>query len=106
MNWVQNVCKKYQQKSLAFTPADNACEGVRQYMDSIWTVYGQYMDRRIARRRSGSMGFNIIWASTRETLTLLLANNKDTDQPAHTRSLISTLVIRYLKSILTRSDIS
>ena len=58
--------------------------------------------RREARRRPGSLGFNIIWASTRETLTLLLANNKGTDQPAHTRSLISTIVTRYLKSNVTR----
>ena len=38
------------------------------------------------------------------TLTLLLANNKGTDQPAHARSLVSAFVIRYLK--VTRSDIS
>ena len=29
------------------------------------------------------MGFNIIWASMRGTLTLLFANNKGADQPAH-----------------------
>ena len=34
-------------------------------------------------------GFNIIWASTRETLTDLLANKKVVDQPEHPRSLIS-----------------
>ena len=37
-----------------------------------------------------------------KTLTLLVANNKGTDQPAYPRSLISAFVIRYLK---TRSDI-
>ena len=30
------------------------------------------------------------------------ANNKGADQPAHTRSLISTFVIRYLESIISR----
>ena len=35
----------------------------------------------------------------------LLANNKGTDQPALTRSLISTFVIRSLKINVTRSDI-
>ena len=54
--------------------------------------------RRVARRRPGSLGFNIIWASMRETLNELLANNKGADQPAHPRSLISAFVIRYLKS--------
>ena len=34
-----------------------------------------------------------------EKLTLLHANNKDQDQPAHSHSLISTFVIRYLESI-------
>ena len=64
------------------------------------------VDRRVARRRPGSLGVNIIWAVTQKTLTLLLAKNKDADQPAHMRSLISTFVIRYLKSNVTRSDIS
>ena len=60
--------------------------------------------RRIARRRSGSLGFNMV--SMRDTLTLLLANNKGAYQPAHLRSLISAAVIRYLESNITRSDIS
>ena len=42
-------------------------------------------------------GFN--WASTLGNLTLLLAKNKGADQPAHPRSLISSHVICYLKSI-------
>ena len=50
-------------------------------------------DMRVARRRPGSLGFNIIWASTRETLTLLFANIKGADQPAHPRSLISAFII-------------
>ena len=33
-----------------------------------------------------------------KTLTLLLVNNKDTDQPAHPGSLISAFVICYLKT--------
>ena len=58
-------------------------------------------------RRPGNLGFNITWASTRETLTLLLANNKGIDQPAHTRSLVSAFVIlNDLKSKVARSDIS
>ena len=61
--------------------------------------------KREARRRPGSLGFFIISASTSETLTLLLANNKCANQPAHPRSLISTFVIRYLK-IKVRSDIT
>ena len=58
---------------------------------------------RVARRwgKPGSPGFNFIWASMRETLTLMLANNKFADQPAHPCSLISAFVIRYLKSKVT-----
>ena len=53
------------------------------------------------------MGFNIIWALTRDTLALLLANNKGADQPAHPGSLLSAFVICYLNnSKVTRSDIS
>ena len=52
------------------------------------------------------MGFNVTWSSMRDTLTLLLANNKGADQPAHPRSLISAFVIRYLKSKGTMSGIS
>ena len=47
-----------------------------------------------------------MWAPARETLTLLLANNKGTEQPARTSSLISAFIIRYLKSKVTESDIS
>ena len=61
-------------------------------------------NRHIVRGRPRSLGFNIIWALKQENLTLLLANNKGADQPAHTRSLTSTFVICYLKSEITRSD--
>ena len=54
--------------------------------------------RHVDRRRPGSLGFNIIWASMREFLTLLLANNKGTYQPVHPRSLISAFVKRILNS--------
>ena len=36
-----------------------------------------------------------------KNLTLLLANKKGADQPAHQRSLISAFVFRYLKSTVT-----
>ena len=42
----------------------------------------------------------------RDPSTLLLVNNKGADQPAHSRSLVSAFVIRYLKSKVTRSDVS
>ena len=58
----------------------------------------QNMGSRVARRRPGSLGFNTIWASMRETLTLLLVSNKGADQPAHPHSLISAFVTPYLKS--------
>ena len=45
-------------------------------------------DRRVARRRPGSFGFTDVRNS------LLFVNNKDADQPAHPRSLISDSVIR------------
>ena len=50
---------------------------------------------------SGSSLFSThIWASTRENLSLGFVNNTGTDQPAHPCRLISTFVIRYLKSII------
>ena len=55
------------------------------------------LSRRVARRKPGSLGFNFIWASIQETLTLLLTNNKGADQAAHLCSLIRAFVIRYLK---------
>ena len=58
------------------------------------------------RLRPGGLGFNAMCASMGETRTLLLSNNKRADQPAHPHSLISAFVLRYLKSKLTRSDIS
>ena len=39
---------------------------------------------------------------SRDILTLLHANNKVADQPAHPRSLVSTFVIRFLESIITQ----
>ena len=36
-------------------------------------------------------------STTRENLTMVHANNKGADQPAHPCSLISAFVIRYLK---------
>ena len=58
--------------------------------------------RHVARRRPRSIDFNIIRVSMREAL----ANNKDADQPAHPRRLINAFIIHYLKSKVTRSDIS
>ena len=51
-----------------------------------------------------SMG--IIWATSWENLFLSYANNKDADQPAHPRSLISVFVIRCLDSIIFLVSIS
>ena len=42
----------------------------------------------------------MIWASSWENLFMSYANNKDADQPAHPRSLISVFVIRCLASII------
>ena len=41
-------------------------------------------------------------ASSRESLILLHASNKGGDQPARSRSLISTFVIRFVKSIIAK----
>ena len=44
---------------------------------------------------------NYLWATPWENLFLLYANNKDADQPANPRSLISVFVIRCLDSVIT-----
>ena len=43
----------------------------------------------------------MIWTTTLENLTLLHANNKLVDQPAHPRSLISAIVLRSLDGMIT-----
>ena len=54
----------------------------------------------------------MIWASTRENLSSVIANNKGarsadagTDQTAQPHSLISAFVVRLLKSIILRLDL-
>ena len=69
-------------------------------------VVAKMVIMRVDRPRPGSLGFNIACALMQETLTLLLANNKGTDQPAHPCSLICAFVTCYLKRLVTRSDIS
>ena len=46
--------------------------------------------------------YRINWASMRENLSLRFANIKGADQPAHPCRLISTVVIRFLKSIRSK----
>ena len=43
-----------------------------------------------------------IWASTPENLSLGFKNNKGADQAAHPRRLISTFVIPFMKSIISK----
>ena len=43
---------------------------------------------------------DIRWASMRENLIFLHANNKGADQPAHSRSLLSAVVVRSLERIV------
>ena len=81
-------------------------EGGRQEDYNMCRLDVSDLYRRVATGRPGSLGFNAIWASMRETLTVMLANNKGADQPAHPRSLISAFVIRYLKCKVSRSDFS
>ena len=49
---------------------------------------------------------HMIWASSWENLFLPYANNKDADQPAHPRSLLSAFVVRCLDSIIPLFSIS
>ena len=43
-----------------------------------------------------------IWAFMRENLSRGFANIKGADQPAHSHSLISSFVIRFLESIISK----
>ena len=43
-----------------------------------------------------------IWASTRENLFSLFANNKGADQPAHPRYLVSAFAICLLECIISK----
>ena len=71
----------------------------------LYMTLSEYVSN-FSQAEARNMGFNIIWGSMRETLALLLANNKGRDQPAHPHSLISAFVIRYLKNKVTRSDMA
>ena len=42
------------------------------------------------------------WASTRKTLSSVIADNKGADQPVHLRSLVSAFGIRLLESIVSK----
>ena len=42
------------------------------------------------------------WALTRENLSLTFANNKGADQPTHLHRLISTFIIHFLESIISK----
>ena len=53
--------------------------------------------------------FETKWAMSWENLFMPYANNKGTDQPAHLRSLISTVVVHFLDStipVLAKPEIS
>ena len=45
---------------------------------------------------------DFIWASTRENLSLGFMNNTGADQSAHRCRLISTFVIRFFESIISK----
>ena len=59
--------------------------------------YGNSHDSHVYSYHTG-----YIWASTRENMSSVFANNKDTDQPARMRSLISAFVIPLLESFISR----
>ena len=48
------------------------------------------------------MGGDARKTEMRENLTFLHANNKGADQPAHPRSLISTYVICFFESVISK----
>ena len=97
--WIYETCCEKEIKceaSLAFYLFSSTCLiNSIKHEHSCKILYIHY--RRVAMRRPWSLGFNIIREKTRETL-LLIANNKGTNLPANRRSLISALIIRYLKS--------
>ena len=54
--------------------------------------------------KTGFLATRPIWSLLPENLILLHVNNKGTDQPAHSRSLISAFVIHFLKSIIAKHE--
>ena len=53
------------------------------------------MQKRLSHLRSK-------WASTRGNLSSEFANNKDADQPAHPRRLLSAFIVRSLERIISK----
>ena len=50
------------------------------------------------------MGGENVYYIRENTCLRGFANNKGADQPAHTRSLISAFVIRFMESIISRTS--
>ena len=66
-------------------------------LGSLWYFYCKCRKSLLGEAKPVSEN---IWATSWENLFLLYANNKGADQPAHSRSLISTFVVRCLDSII------
>ena len=60
------------------------------------------MNIKVAAFTVSEKSINTIFASTRENLSSVFANNKGADQTVHPRSLISAYVIRLLKSTIAK----
>ena len=75
-------------------------------------IAGSAQEMRVGRV-SGNTGIlfmpycdSIYWSGHAKTCLMPYANNKGADQPAHSRSLISTFIVRCLDSIVYLVSIS
>ena len=74
--------------------------GVETYKFST-EIFGKAVKRSvIAREITWSGWAEINWATSWKNLFMQYVNNKGADQPAHSRSLMSTFVVRCLDSII------
>ena len=71
---------------------------------SVYEVSGEslQMHRLDFTQYRYSKAMYMTWASTQENLSSGLTDNKGADQPAHSHSLVSASVIRFLESIKSR----
>ena len=63
---------------------------------SEYNTGNEIADKQAKAEANKVLGAGIKWASTRETMSSGVLNNTGTDQPVHTRSLISAFVTRLM----------
>ena len=112
-NWTvfSTFCQVYYPEYISLGHNRNVTTSYYSETDLFWKGLGCQKYGFWAGWNASGLAFEItVWVSSRENLFMPYANNKGTDQPAHSRSLISTFIVHYLDSsiipVFAKSKIS